>query len=571
MSPKNAHPSKLVTPKDSQVPALTEWPVGNPHAFEEDSPSATRGFPPRSSGLRPTPDISPRPRTPLPSSPALKYLGMSATRLQYQRPEPALNSTGGLSKNDRNIVQQIQNFNTAAGGISRPMTASPFSNFSSIPDLLANVERTLEPSIDPLQRPGDIEEKSALSSASLELNDAGLSVDPSQSTQSARDKAPEKPRQRGLSVADINLLNAAYEENGGGKERHAGSSIVTLDSRGQIRRGGKFDDKLETRSVFHGAGEREGSHVEDDDKSIELAGGIYYHGKGDGNETCYGDKTSEETENEEARLQPDIGMSVPQGSSLGFAGLWPGVHAYDLSGASSMHDVSASSTRRVAMGLAKELRRLSLAPEDLVIPSNPAVDTVDPDLGPDMVGGLPAWEFKRAGLDRFLSSKEVEQQETILEAFEQGFGPEVLEGSNLEKGSDSENGGHLFVFGRVQPRTAASAVASGSGVGIRRANVSNRELACVVLQSEEGLEDEKEEEEEEEEEAEGEGEGGEGGEGEGEGGEGGEEGEEREEREERGAEEELTLEEQEQIDRAMAMSLEDLKHEPIGKGKGKAD
>ncbi|KAF8419340.1 hypothetical protein EV426DRAFT_577085 [Tirmania nivea] len=537
MSHKNAHSSKTLTSEDSQLQALSLRIVNNLHAFDigEVSPSAARS----SSPMTPTPNSS-APMT-------FAYLGASANRpyssgSQYQGLETSLESTRALSKNDRDIVQQIQNFNSAAGGILRPMGANPFSSFTNISDFLADVERTLEPSIDPLQRPGDMKGKSTLGATSLELNDEDLNVDPSQSIQGARDKAPETFRQRGLSVADINLLNAAYEKNGGGRERHAGSSIVTLNSKGRIRRDVKFDDKLETRSVFHGADEREDGNVEDDDKSIELEGGIYYLRKDlsrDGIETCYDDKTSE-IENEVARLQPDIEMEFPQGSGSVYAGLWPGVHAYDLNGASPLHDVSASSTRKAAMGLAKELRRLSLAPEDLIIPSNSAVDAVDSDLDPDMVGGLPAWEFKRAGLGQFVSSAEVEQQETLLEAYEQGFGPEFLKGSSPEEVSDSENGGHLFVFDRVQPRAAASAIASGSGVGFRRTKVSKREVVDVVLQSEEGLEDG---EEEEEKVAKGEGEGG---------------------------EEELTLEEQEQIDRALAMSLEDLKDQPIGKGKERA-
>ena len=509
------------------------------------------------SRLRQTTGISPgyRSRTPPPASMALAYPGVSASRpvpgSQYRRLDSAFNSAGALSKNDMDIVQQIQKFNSVAGGVFKPMVANPFSNFTSIPDFLADVERTLEPAIDPLQRLEDVEEKNAVSAASLKPSEEDLNSDPSHSTRRARDKAPETFHTRGLSVADISVLNADYEKNGGGKERNVGSSIVTLNSRGRIRREVKFDGKLETRSIFHGADETEDGNV-DDDKSIELEGGIYYPRKEilrDGNETCYGDKTSE-SGSEEVRLQPDTEMAFPQGSGSLYVGLWPGAHAYGPNGASSLHDVSASSTRKAAMGLAKELRRLSLAPEDLVIPSSPAVDTIDSDLDPDMVGGLPTWEFKRAGLGQFVSSAEVEQQEALLEAYEQGFGAEFLKGSTLEEGSGSENGGHLFVFDRVQPRAAASAIASGSGVGIRRANVSSGEVASVVLQPDEGLEDEENIENEEEE---GEGEGEEGGEG--------------------GEEEELltTLEEQEQIERAMAMSIEDLKHQSVGKGKGKAD
>ncbi|RPB20470.1 hypothetical protein L211DRAFT_870655 [Terfezia boudieri ATCC MYA-4762] len=548
MSYRSAHSSKPATPKDSHLQALPLKPVGNPQGFKivEDSHSAAQDRPPMSSSIQ-------SPPTPI----AHAYIGVSASRpysrgSQCQGFETALNSTRKLSKNDRDIVQQIQKFNSAAGGISRPMTSNPFSNFTSIPDFLADVDRTLEPSIGPLQGRGDTKEKSALRSTSLKLNDEDLNVDLSHSTQSARDKAPETFRPRGLSVADINLLNAVYEENGGGKKWHDGSSILTEDSSSRIRQGAKFGDKLEIRSLFHGADESEDGNFEDDDKSIELEGGIYYLRKdlsGDGNETCYGDKISEESENEEAGLQPDDEMAFPQGSRSAFADWWPSVHAYGLNSASSLHDVGASSTRKAAMGLAKELRRLSLAPEDLVIPSKSAIDTVDSDLDPDMVGGLPLWEFKRAGLGRFVSSTEVEQQEALLEAYEQGLGPEVLSGSSPEAGSDSEDGGHLFVFDRMQPRAAASAVASGSGVGIRRAKASNGGMACVVLKSEEGLEDEEDIKDEVEKEAE-----------EVEGGVG-----------EEGPEEKLTLEEQEQIDRAMAMSLEDLKHEPIGKGKGRAD
>ncbi|KAF8435524.1 hypothetical protein BGX38DRAFT_1275024 [Terfezia claveryi] len=543
MSYKSAHSSKPATPKDSQLQTLALKPIGLPHAFRivGDSRSAAQDRPPMS--------CIQSPPTPI----AHAYIGVSASRpysrgSQYQGLETALNSTRKLSKNDRDIVQQIQKFNPAAGGISRPMTTTPFSNLTSIPDFLANVDRTLESSIDPLQGRGDTKEKSALWSTSLKINDEDLNVDLSHSTESARDKAPETFRPRGLSIADINMLNAVYEENGGGKERHDGSSIITQDSSSRIRQGAKFDDKLEIRSLFHGADEREDGNVEDDDKSIELEGGIYCFRKdlsGDGNETCYGDKISEETENEEAGLQPDDEMAYPQGSRSAFADWWPSVHAYDLNSSSSLHEVGASSTRKAAMGLAKELRRLSLAPDDLVIPSKSAIDTVDSDLDPDMVGGLPLWEFKRAGLGRFVSSTEVEQQEALLEAYEQGLGPEVLSGSSPEEGSDSEDGGHLFVFDRMQSRAAASAVASGSGVGIRRAKVSNVGVASVVMKSEERLEDEEDIKDEEEEEKAEEIEGG-----------GGEEGAE---------------EEQEQIDRAMAMSLEDLKHESTGKGKRRAD
>lgn len=555
MSHKNAPP---VTPEGSPLQTRSIRSLDNPLKATQRIFGADRaGSPGSSSSVA----RAPPPRSVAPE--ALAYLGVSASRPypQYRGLESALSSTAALSKHDRDIVQEIQNFNSAAGGILRPMAANPFSNITSIPDLLANVERTLEPSIDPLQRPGGMEGKGALDTTSSKCNDGGLNVDPSHSIESARAKTPETFRPRGLSVADINLLNAAYERNGGGKERHAGSSIVTLNSRGRIRREVKFDEGLETKSVFHGADERGDGNVDDDDKSIELEEGIYYLRKdtpGDGNETCYGDKTSEEIENEET---PDIEMPFPQESGPVYAGLWPGVFAYGHCQASPLHDVSVSSTRKAAMGLAKELRRLSLAPEDLVIPSISTVDTRDPNLDPDMVGGLPAWEFKRAGLGQFVSAAEVEQQEALLEAYEQGFGPEALSGSSPEEDSGFESRGHLFVYDRMQPRArvAASAVASGSGVGIRRATVPNREVAGVVLPSEEGLEEEAIEEDEEGEAEGGGGEGEENEEGEAEGGGGG------------GEDEELIFEEQEQFDRTLAMTLENIKHQPIRQGKRSTD
>ena len=309
---------------------------------------------------------------------------------------------------------------------------------SNIQDLLENIDRTLS-----VGKPENSSEspQMAMHSLSWKLNGGqrDLGVDLDLDTPNARPRGRVSPgyRERGLSVENVHKLNLAWEEKRGGKIRDLGSSVVTLNSGGGVRREVKFttkgdhgiENKVDRLSMFHGVPEthdeidvqpetRQGD--ESDDAEIELDDTIH-------NEV----KECRSYFGEEVPLQPDTGIAFPQDRRV-----------YDWG---------------AAEGLAEDLRRLSLSfeLEDILIPDTSSRDGWSKS-GPnrDVVGGLPAWEFNRADLDLFISGPaELEQQEAVFDAYEQGLSPEVLNsGRDDEDGKAEMVGSHLFVFDRTQRR-----------------------------------------------------------------------------------------------------------------------
>lgn len=476
----------------------------------------------------------------------LSYLGSSRQRtggVQHSELDSTFNSLRKLPGNHSSMVDEIKRFNATAGGLA---LANRFAAMSSIPDLLANVDRTLEPldPLDPLQKAegGD----NAFGSTSFRLNDHDLRMDLNLMS-SARDlgkDAPEVSRRRGLSIADIHLLNEAWESSAGGsKERNTGSSVLTLNS-GGIRRKVRFEDEAEEyKNVLHGpTGDGNNCHKpEDDDESIELEGGIFSgEAPADDDDNGAESQDNDDMEEDAPPLEPDISMAFPPGmvydNLLLEPALWTDEMDYNTLELLPLHKSDASSTKKAALGLAKELRRMSLSAAELVITDTSEAEAgtgMDSVFDPDMVGGLPAWEFRRAGLSRFVTVDEVEQQEALLEAYEQGLDPKSLEEGQAEEAeddeSDSDDGPHIFVFNKVEPRNAAVAAAASSSSGAKRGGSQNGGEENMGLEAEEVLEGTEEEDDE------------------------------------------LTLEEQEQLEMAMAMSLEDLKQQHLGKGKGRAN
>ena len=302
-------------------------------------------------------------------------------------------------------------------------------NVSNIQDLLEDVDRTLS-----VEEPENASERPQMAMQNHHwrlngnLSDSGVELNLDTPT------ASPGYRELGLSVENVHKLNLAWEEKRGAKNCDLGSSVVTLNSGGGVRREVKFKTK-----EIHGIGNEvnqlsmlhEISEIHDeidvwpemeqsdgsDDVETELDATIHDEFK-----------DSYDYFDEEVPLQSDIGTAFPQDRRV-----------YDWG---------------AAAGLAKDLRRLSLSLEldEIVIPDTPSRHDWSKS-GPnrDIVGGLPAWEFNRADLALYISGPdELEQQAAMFDAYEQGLSSEIL---NLGRDGEEEMvGSHLFVLDKTQRR-----------------------------------------------------------------------------------------------------------------------
>lgn len=308
-----------------------------------------------------------------------------------------------------------------AGGLTDSYQTLP--NISNIQGFLENIDKTLS-----VEKPEQADERPQIDQnwwLNSYQRDLGTDCNLDAPNALPRDIASPGYRERGLSVQNVQKLNLAWEEKGGGINCNLGSSVATLNSGGLVRREVKFTAKgdcgigneVEQLSMFHDTPE------DDDDISTQFAIGV---------SNGYDDARNKLGATTHNKSNDDLGEDATLESDKDHL-------VYD---------------KGAAVGLAEDLRRLSLslALEDILIPDTFSQHTwSNGGLDRDIVGGLPAWEFSRADLALYISGPaELEQQEALFDAYEQGLSPEVL-----NRGRDDDMamvGSHLFVFDKVQRR-----------------------------------------------------------------------------------------------------------------------